>query len=177
MAIFALLPFPGFFVFLKRAMKASNAHMQEFVARLARINSATVEFAGGIPVIKAFGGASPVHAGYRDAVDGFASAFTDFTRPLVISMARAHALIAPVTVLGVVLASGAAFVAMGWIQPLDVLPFALVAPGICAPLLLLHTLLHDLQGATGAAQRVLALLDTPVLPQPAPGQRGKRRCC
>lgn len=170
MAIFALLPFPGFFVFLKRAMKASNAHMQEFVARLGRINSATVEFAGGIPVIKAFGGASLVHAGYRDAVDGFASAFTDFTRPLVISMARAHALIAPVTVLGVVLASGAAFVAMGWMQPLDVLPFALVAPGICAPLLLLHTLLHDLQGATGAAQRVLALLDTPVLPQPAPGQ-------
>ncbi|ACY34442.1 hypothetical ABC transporter ATP-binding protein Rv1348/MT1390 [Comamonas thiooxydans] len=103
-------------------------------------------------------------------MDGFASAFTDFTRPLVISMARAHALIAPVTVLGVVLASGAAFVAMGWMQPLDVLPFALVAPGICAPLLLLHTLLHDLQGATGAAQRVLALLDTPVLPQPAPGQ-------
>lgn len=170
MAIFALLPFPGFFVFLKRAMKASSARMQEFVTRLGRINSATVEFAGGIPVIKAFGGANPVHASYSDAVDGFANAFTEFTRPLVISMARAHALIAPVTVLGVVLASGAAFVAMGWMRPLDVLPFALVAPGICAPLLLLHTLLHDLQGATGAAQRVLDLLDTPVLPQAPTGQ-------
>lgn len=168
MAIFALLPFAGFFVFLKQAMKAGGAHMQEFVARLGRINSATVEFANGIPVIKAFGGADPVHAGYRDAVDGFASAFKDFTRPLVISMARAHALIAPVTVLGVVMASGAVFVAMGWMQPVDILPFALVAPGICAPLLLLHTLLHDLQGATGAAQRVLALLETPVLPQPSP---------
>jgi len=170
MAIFALLPFPGFFVFLKRAMKASSARMQEFVTRLGRINSATVEFAGGIPVIKAFGGTNPVHASYSDAVDGFANAFTEFTRPLVISMARAHALIAPVTVLGVVLASGAAFVAMGWMRPLDVLPFALVAPGICAPLLLLHTLLHDLQGATGAAQRVLDLLDTPVLPQAPTGQ-------
>lgn len=171
MAIFALLPFPGFFVFLKRAMKAGSAHMQEFVAQLGRINSATVEFAGAIPVVKAFGGPNPVHAGYRDAVDGFARVFADFTRPLVISMARAHALIAPVTVLGVVVVSGTAFVAMGWMQPLDVLPFALVAPGICAPLLLLHTLLHDLQGATAAAQRVLALLDTPVLPQPAAGQQ------
>lgn len=169
LAILALLPFPGFFVFLRHAMQAGGAHMQEFVVRLGRINSATVELAAGIPVIKAFGGAHPVHAGYRDAVDGFARAFTDFTRPLVVSMARAHALIAPVTILGVVLASGAAFVAMGWMQPVDVLPFALVAPGICAPLLLLHTLLHDLQGATGAAQRVLALLATPVLPQPAPG--------
>lgn len=166
MAILALLPFPGFFVFLKRAMKASGAHMQEFVERLSRINSATVEFASSIPVIKAFGGTDQVHAGYRDAVDGFAHAFTDFTRPLVSSMARAHALIAPVTVLGVVLIFGAIFVAVGWMLPVDVLPFALVAPGICAPLLLLHTLLHDLQGANGAAQRVLAVLDMPVLSQP-----------
>ncbi|WZB69185.1 ABC transporter transmembrane domain-containing protein [Achromobacter xylosoxidans] len=34
MAIVALLPFPGFFLFLRRAMKASGAHMQEFVERL-----------------------------------------------------------------------------------------------------------------------------------------------
>jgi len=38
-------------------------------------------------------------------------------------------------------------------------------------MLLLHTLLHDLGNATGAAQRVLALLETPVLEAPAPGLR------
>ncbi|QIL79657.1 ABC transporter ATP-binding protein [Diaphorobacter sp. HDW4A] len=171
MALMALLPFPGFFLFLKHAMKASGANMQEFVARLGRINSATVEFADAMPVVKAFGGAGQTHAGYRYAVDAFAQAFTDFTRPLVKSMAHAHALIAPVTVLGVVLASGALFVGAGWATPAQVLPFALVAPGICAPLLLLHTLLHDLQGATGAAQRVLALLGAPELPQPKPQER------
>lgn len=80
-------------------------------------------------------------------------------------------MIAPVTVLGVVLAFGALFVGLGWMAPVDVLPFALVAPGICAPLLLLHTLLHDLGSATGAAQRVLALLDTPVLESIAPDQQ------
>ena len=170
MALLVMLPFAGFFVFLQRAMKASGANMQSFVEKLGRINSATAAFAGGIPVMKTFGTGGQTHQAYREAVDGFAQAFTDFTRPLVVSMARAHALIAPVTVLGVVLACGLVFVAMGWSKPVDVLPFALVAPGVCAPVLLLHTLLHDLQGAQGAAQRVQALLNTPVLAQPEPAQ-------
>jgi ATP-binding cassette subfamily B protein len=171
MAVVALLPFPGFFLFLRHAMRSGNANMQEFVARLGRINSATVEFVNGIPVVKAFGTTGKAHDSYRKAVDGFAEAFVGFTRPLVKAMAHAHAMIAPVTVLGVVLAFGAVFVSQGWITPVDVLPFALVAPGICAPLLLLHTMLHDLGSATGAAQRVLALLETPVLEPRAPGQQ------
>ena len=170
MALVALLPFPGFFLFLRRAMKAGGANMQEFVERLGRLNGATVEFVGGIPVVKAFGDAGKAHRGYREAVDAFALAFTRFTRPLVASMAHAHAMIAPVTVLGLVLGAGALFVGRGWMAPVDVLPFALVAPGICAPVLLLHTLLHDLGSAAGAAQRVQALLETPVLEPLAPGQ-------
>lgn len=171
MAVIALLPFPGFFLFLRHAMKASGANMQEFVTRLGRINSATVEFVSGIPVVKTFGPVGQAHGGYREAVDGFADAFVSFTHPLVAAMAHAHAMIAPVTVLGVVLAAGAVFVGLGWMAPVDVLPFALVAPGICAPLLLLHTLLHDLGSATAAAQRVLALLETPMLALPAPDQQ------
>ena len=177
MALLVMLPFAGFFVFLQRAMQASGAHMQSFVEKLGRINSATAAFASGIPVMKTFGTGGQTHQTYREAVDGFAQAFTDFTRPLVASMARAHALIAPVTVLGVVLACGLVFVAMGWCAPVDVLPFALVAPGICAPLLLLHTLLHDLQGAHGAAQRVQTLLNTPVLAQAEPAQQQKPSNC
>lgn len=171
MAVVALLPFPGFFLFLRHAMSSSGTNMQEFVARLGRINSATVEFVSGIPVVKAFGASGQAYSGYREAVDAFAEAFVGFTRPLVATMAHAHAMIAPVTVLGVVLSFGALFTSLGWIAPVDVLPFALVAPGICAPLLLLHTLLHDLGGATGAAQRVLALLETPVLETLSPDQR------
>ncbi len=170
LALAALLPFPGFFLFLRRAMKAGGANMQEFVERLGRLNGATVEFVGGMPVVKAFGDAGKAHRGYREAVDAFAEAFASFTRPLVASMAHAHAMIAPVTVLGVVLGFGAVFVGLGWMAPVDVLPFVLVAPGICAPMLLLHTLLHDLGSAVGAAQRVQALLETPVLEPLASGQ-------
>ncbi|MFT3804432.1 MAG: ABC transporter ATP-binding protein [Burkholderiaceae bacterium] len=171
MAIVALLPFPVFFLFLARAMKTGGANMQAFVDRLARINGATVEFIAAIPVVKAFGVAGPARGGYHDAVDAFARAFVDVARPLVGAMARAHAMIAPVTVLAVVLAFGTLFTGLGWMAAVDVLPFALVAPGISAPLLLLHTLLHDLQGAAGAAQRVLALLETPMLALPGPDRR------
>lgn len=69
-----------------------------------------------------------------------------------------------------VLAFGTLFTALGWMAPVDVLPFALVAPGISAPLQLLSFNLHALNHATGAAQRVQALLRTPVLEQPAADQ-------
>lgn len=171
LALIAILPFPGFFLFFGRAMKASGGNMEQFVAGMGRINNAVVEFVNGIPVVKAFGATGRAHGSYRTAVDAFAAAFAAFTRPLVGSMANANALIAPVAVLGVVVIAGTAFVALGWMAPVDILPFALVAPGISAPMLLLHYLTHDLNNATGAAQRVQALLDTPVLAQPAPDEQ------
>ncbi|MDO8074450.1 ABC transporter ATP-binding protein [Janthinobacterium sp. SUN176] len=171
LALIAILPFPGFFLFFGRAMKASGGNMEQFVAGMGRINNAVVEFVNGIPVVKAFGATGRAHGSYRTAVDAFAEAFAAFTRPLVGSMANANALIAPVAVLGVVVLAGTAFVALDWMAPVDILPFALVAPGISAPMLLLHYLTHDLNNATGAAQRVQALLDTPVLAQPAPDEQ------
>ncbi|PHV47371.1 ABC transporter ATP-binding protein [Janthinobacterium sp. BJB301] len=171
LALIAILPFPGFFLFFGRAMKASGGNMEQFVAGMGRINNAVVEFVNGIPVVKAFGATGRAHGSYRTAVDAFAAAFAAFTRPLVGSMANANALIAPVAVLGVVVIAGTAFVALEAMAPVDILPFALMAPGMSAPMLLLHYLTHDLNNATGAAQRVQALLDTSVLAQPAPDEQ------
>ena len=169
LAVIVLLPFPAFFLFLHRAIKASAAHMGDVVAGMGRIDNAVVEFINGMPLVKAFGGRGNAQDRYRAAVEAFADTFTGFTRPLVAAMARANALIAPVTVLSVVLLAGMLFVALGWIEPLQILPFALVTPGLCAPLQLLHYITHDLNNAVGAAQRVQALLDTPVLSAPAVG--------
>ena len=163
MAIVSLLPFPLFFLFVARATRASSANMAAFGAGMARINHSVVEFVNGIGVVKSFGREGQAHSSYRAAVDEFATAFRDFTRPLVSAMANAHALITPATVLGLVLAFGTLFTGLGWIDAVDILPFALVAPGLCAPLLLLSYITHDLQTATVAAQRVQMLLRTPVL--------------
>ena len=168
LAIVSLLPFPGFFLFFAKAMKASEVNMQAFAAGMGRIDHSVVEFVNGIAVVKSFSTTAKSHSLYREAVDAFAQAFVGFTRPLVAPMANANALVAPVTVLGVVLVFGSLFVGLGWIEALDVLPFVLVTPGLCGPLMLLHYITHDLNHATGAAQRVQALLHTPVLEQPAP---------
>jgi ATP-binding cassette subfamily B protein IrtA len=169
LAIVALLPFPLFFWFYARATKASAANMASFGAGMTRINNAVVEFVNGIPEVKAFAVQGQAGSSYRAAVSAFAQAFKDFTRPLVNAMANAHALITPVAVLAVVLAGGTLMVLLDWLAPVDVLPFALVAPGLCAPLLLLSYLSHDLGSARAAAERVHSLLHTPLLAQVAPG--------
>ncbi|MCL7713823.1 ABC transporter ATP-binding protein [Stenotrophomonas mori] len=173
LALIALLPFPGYLLFLRRALRAGGASMPDFAASLGRLNSATIAFVNGLPVIKTFTADGGAHRGYSAAVDGFADAFTDFTRPLVAAMAQAHALIAPVTVLAVAVAGGAGLVHYGQMRPVEVLPFVLVAPGISAPLLLLHTLLHDLEASRAAAGRLLQLLETPLLEAP-PDYAGQR---
>ena len=170
MAIVCLLPYPLFWLAFRAARRAVGANMEMFVQGMAAINAATVEFIQGMPVVKAFGNGERAHAGFAGAVDRFVKAFAEFTRPLVGRVANANAMVAPVTVLGVVLVAGTAFVASGWLQPVQVLPFVLVAPGIAAPLLLLSFLMHGLPGAEGAARRIQALLDTPVLDQPRPGE-------
>lgn len=133
MALIALSPFPLFFLFSARAHRASAANMQQFGAGMARINNAVVEFVSGIPVVKAFGVQGRLHTSYRNAIDDFARAFTDFTRPLVAAMANANAIMAPASVLGVVLAGAVVMVRAGAMTPAEVLPFVLVAPGLCAP--------------------------------------------
>jgi ATP-binding cassette subfamily B protein len=166
MAVVSILPFPLFFVIFGRAMKAGESNMHALVAGQARISNAVVEFVNGIPVVKAFGSSGKAHSSYRNAIDSFITAFLGFTRPLMASVANANAIVAPVAVLGVVLVFGTLFVKLGWMVPVDILPFALVAPGISASMLLMGFITHGLRNATGAAIRVQALLDTPVLEQP-----------
>ncbi|MEO9902101.1 ABC transporter ATP-binding protein [Nisaea sp.] len=176
MATISLLPFPLFHLLFGMAKKSISAdRMRDFAEGQQGINKAVVEFVDGIHVVKAFGSAGKPHQAYARAVDAFLKGFLSFTRPLVAPMANANALIAPVSVLSVVLVFGALFIHLKLIEPLDVLPFALVAPCISAPLMLLSFLAHGVAQATGAAGRVRALMDTPVLSQPREEQQERPR--
>ena len=138
------------FLFLRRAMKASGAHMQEFVERLGRINSATVEFVNGIPVVNSATAAARMAIARRSI--WFSPAPSPPRAPVGHHGPCPRDDRAPVTVLGLVLAFGLLYAHLGWMVPLDVLPFALVAPGICAPMLL-RTRCCMIWAARGAAQR------------------------
>lgn len=163
MAILSLLPFIGFVFFLRKAMTASEQNIQGFANQMGQINSAVIEFTRAIPIVKTFAQSSQASIGYQYAVRTFAQAFKIFTRPLIKAMAHAHAMISPITILGIVMLSGAISIEVGWLNAIDLLAFVLITPAICAPTLLLHTLLHDLQASHSAAQRILDLLEKPVL--------------
>lgn len=167
LAILCLLPFPAFhlmFGALRRSISAER--MQAYAEGQTRINNAVVEFVQGMPVTRTFGATDRATAGYRDAIRDFGAVFAGFTRPLVGPMANANAIVAPVMVLGLTLAFGMLFVGAGWIAPQAILPFVLIAPGISVPVMLFGFLGHASGNAGGAAARVCALLDTPVLTEP-----------
>jgi ATP-binding cassette subfamily B protein len=131
-----------------------------------RIDNAVVEFIGGIPVVKAFGAAGRSHSSYREAVDAFAKAFRNMIGATTGSISSANAVMNPVTVLGFILAIGLLFIAMEWIAPTEIIPFLLIAPGICAPMLMISFITHGLRNATSSAERLHGLLNTPILEQP-----------
>ena len=172
MAIVAIVPYAIGLKVFSSAMNFSPAQMQAFGDGQANVNRAVVEFVNGIPIVKTFGSNGKAHTAYVTAIDGFLRAFLSLLRPMVGSLSVANAIISPVAVLGVVLGFGTALVWGGWLTPVEVLPAVLVAPGISAPLMLLMFITHGVGPAKESAQRVQALLATPILQQPTEAHRG-----
>ncbi|MGL5910993.1 MAG: ABC transporter ATP-binding protein, partial [Phycicoccus sp.] len=65
-----------------------------------------------------------------------------------------------------VLGSGTVAVVADWVEPVEVLPFALLGLALTAPILTIGYGTQDLRLAREAAGRIHALLDTPILPVP-----------
>lgn len=166
LAILTCIPFISFFVLYGKAYKAGADFMGDFINGMVRIDNAVVEFISGIPVVKAFGSAGQSHRSYREAVDAFAKAFRNMIGATTGSVSSANAVMNPVTVLGFILAIGLLFISMEWIAPIDLIPFLLIAPGICAPMLMISFITHGLRNATSSAERLHGLLNTPILEQP-----------
>lgn len=165
LALITFIPFIAFFLLYGKAFKAGGEFMDDFFVGMSKIDNAVVEFVGGIPVVKTFG-SGEVHRGFRNAVDDFALAFLKLTSAVSKGVATANSIVSPLTVLGFILAASILFIELGWIVPFDIIPFVLVAPGICAPILMITFITHGLRNATGSAERLHALMNTPLLSQP-----------
>lgn len=165
LALITFIPFIAFFLLYGKAFKAGGEFMEEFFMGMAKIDNAVVEFVGGIPVLKTFG-KGETQQGFSDAVNDFAQAFLKLTTSVTKGVATANSIVSPVTVLGFTLAVGLLFIQFDWIVPFDIIPFLIVAPGICAPLLMITFITHGLRNATGSAERLNGLINTPLLEQP-----------
>ncbi|GAA2278367.1 ABC transporter ATP-binding protein [Nonomuraea roseoviolacea subsp. roseoviolacea] len=140
---------------------------KEFDAGMGRISNAAVEFAQGIAVVKAFGGAGRAHRRFRTAADEFTDAFLRWVRGMAPVAAGMQLALSPPFVLLVVLAGGAALITNGAMEPAALLPFLLLGLGLTAPVAALGHGFDDLQAARRALGRIGDVLAVPPLPEPA----------
>ncbi|MYW01244.1 ABC transporter ATP-binding protein [Streptomyces sp. SID3343] len=166
LALVAVLPAVAGMLLFRRAMAGAGEQMVEYHRAQTRITSAAVEFADGIPVVKAFGRERTPHGRFTRAADDFAAFFAAWSRRTLVVSTAAFLVVAPVVVLTLVLGVGAILVTQDVIAPATLIPFTLLAPTLAAPVGAVGTRLQQIQSGRAAAARITDLLDEPPLSQP-----------
>jgi ATP-binding cassette subfamily B protein len=166
LALILAVPVPVFVLIYWRMMADGGQKMDDYGRVLADINSAVVEFVDGIPVVKTFGRTGRAHAAYRAAVERFTTFFVGWTRPMIAPETVSNQLVAPVALLVLTLVFGTGFVAAGWMDGIDLLPFTLVGLGLAGSIGVLTSNLQALQMGQAAAARLDGLLRIDPMPEP-----------
>ena len=131
---------------------------------LEGVNAASVAFVQDISVVKTFGQARRAHDRFIERTEAFVASFWEWVRGLIALSSATEIMLSPLFSLAVVLVCGVGLVAAGAAAPIDLLAFAVLAPGLTAPFLTLAYSQNDMMMAKEAAGRITGLLDTPVLP-------------
>lgn len=151
---------------MRIAHRTMPARMAQLMDAQRRINNSTIEYVDGIQVIKAYGQDGGAYRRFSSVVDEFCDVLAAWTREAGKAMFANMALLSPASVLVVVLGAGTGFVAAGWLQPVDLLPFVLVGVGLPAPFMTLLQGTQSLRKARVAAQHVSDVLAEASLPAP-----------
>ncbi|HEX5740112.1 MAG TPA: ABC transporter ATP-binding protein [Pilimelia sp.] len=156
----------------RRATGLAAARMPQFEAATARLNTATVEFVHGIAVVKTFGTVGRAPRAFRRAADDYAAFVRDWARQVTRPAAAAEAVLSAPVLLLVVLGAGAALLAAGRVDAVELTAFALLGPGLTAPLLAVGYGREEVRAARSAARNLAALHARPPMttspPAPAP---------
>ncbi|WP_328791394.1 MULTISPECIES: ABC transporter ATP-binding protein [unclassified Streptomyces] len=160
----------GIGLFIKM-MVSLDAQTAAYEQAQERIVSRVIEFVEGIAVVKMFGQARRAHRQYAQAADDFTTFFIAWISKGYRATAASALILGPVTILLTVLIGGTALVSSGSLDPLDLLPFAILGLSVAAPLQALDFHGHDMEMAGAAAKRVGALLAAPELAVPDAPQR------
>lgn len=166
MTLVTLVLLPLSVLAMRIAHRTMPARMAQLMDAQRRINNSTIEYVDGIQVIKAYGQDGGAYRRFSSVVDEFCDVLAAWTREAGKAMFANMALLSPASVLVVVLGAGTGFVAAGWLQPVDLLPFVLVGVGLPAPFMTLLQGTQSLRKARVAAQHVSDVLAEASLPAP-----------
>jgi ATP-binding cassette subfamily B protein len=167
MALVTVAVIPLGMLAMASAMRGYGDKMARYEAAQRRLANATVEYVDGIEVVKAFGGDRSARGRFAAAVDEVAEMFERWVGEFRRASAVNNILLSPALVLVVVLGAGTGFVAAGWLDGVDLLPFLLVGVGLPTPYLAIGYGFDALVKARAAARHVGEVLATPPLPEPS----------
>jgi len=162
---------------MRMANRSSQPARRKAEAK-AELSAATIELVRGIAVSKAFGSAPPRR--FSDAAAAYADAEDEEQRIFVRQRSLTRASVSPTTILLLVAGLGTGFAEGGWTSPIDVVAFALLAPGLFELITPLYSARDQRRRAQHAAHGVAGLLREPAeavpaaprpLPPPAAGSR------
>lgn len=142
---------------------AHNQRLSRFSRGEQALESSTVEFVEGIQVVRAFGRTRRAHQGFQQAVDRYADALEAWKLPMTRLQSAADILLTPVFSALLVTAVAVGAGALGWIEPIDLIPFLVVGAGLGASLIGLAYGAQSLREGQAAATRLRDLLNLPEL--------------
>ncbi len=161
-----LLPLAYFAVFGTLMLRNPDAVEQQSAAG-AVLAGRVIEVLDGIQVIRTFGQAGRAHERYRTAVNDYADRLESWMRPLTRAQATITILLQPIAFLLILLVAGAIFLTAGWIAPLQLLPFLLLALTMGTPVIRLGNGTASLQEAATAALRLRETESLPEVTEPS----------
>jgi len=144
-------------------MSRSGEMYRDYDAAMGRLNGAAVEFVQGIAVVKTFGETGRAHDRFLREATAYIDRFWNMVKGMLRLSATTEVVMSPIVSLAFVLTAGTLFVARGWIDAPDVVPFAMLGMGITAPILALGQTGEMMRQALMAAGRIEDLLGTPEL--------------
>ncbi|MGE6785864.1 ABC transporter ATP-binding protein [Ensifer adhaerens] len=152
-------------LFFKVAMRSMTHHLARLNAAEARISAASVEYADGIAVVKAFGTGDRILQRFTDAVREHTEAFRIWVDETRYSSAVARLLGSEMAVLAAVMVAGIWLISRDLISASDLLPFLVV--GIGLPTSIMPAVLGEqgLRRGRLAAGNIEALLQHKGLPE------------
>ncbi|MEU0688296.1 ABC transporter ATP-binding protein [Streptomyces uncialis] len=166
LALVVAVPVGTSFVLYVRALSGSEERMRLVPLGMLAVTGAVTALVRDLPTLRVLGGPGALRP--EAAAHRAADRLRDGLRTAVAEQesrgGRANALISPVVTLTLVLAVGTWFVAAGWADAVDLLPFLLLAVTVSG----VHRIAEtgsSLRLAYAAAGRLRAILDLPTLPE------------
>ncbi|MCJ8336809.1 MAG: ABC transporter transmembrane domain-containing protein, partial [Epibacterium sp.] len=143
-----------------------RTEMQRYEQGLSDLNAAAMEYAGGIAVIKTFRQGGQAFSRFQASAARFLEHFHGWVSRMTAISAVTEVVLSPFFAVVLMLAAGVVMAGQGWIAPVEVIPFLILAPGLTAPFGALAFAQRDIMQSDAAADRIAALLETPRLDAP-----------